>query len=256
METKPRAVASAWKRWLQTTTLPSPTDHAFADGGAWPIVGTESGLPETLLGKVVRLIHTVYYRQLGKAAAAQFLNGAVLGHGVRISHTARLINRAGRESVRIGSHCIIRGIIRNEGRGSVMIGDEVYLGDNTLLSAAQQITIGSQTLVAHGVQVFDNASHPFDNEERARHFQMMLGLAPKQAIAIPSSPVTIGNNCWICMNSIILQGAQIGDRSIISAGSVVRGEVPAGVVYTVENGSVVLTPIRKSPLLPTAVGVP
>jgi acetyltransferase-like isoleucine patch superfamily enzyme len=39
---------------------------------------------------------------------------------------------------------------------------------------------------------------------------------------------TIGNNVWISTGSIILFGVEIGDNAIISAGSVVTKDVPAG----------------------------
>ena len=38
----------------------------------------------------------------------------------------------------------------------------------------------------------------------------------------------IGNNVWISTGSIILFGVEIGDKAIISAGSVVQKDVPAG----------------------------
>ena len=44
-------------------------------------------------------------------------------------------------------------------------------------------------------------------------------------------PVTIAKNVWIGERSIILKGTEIGENSIIGAGSVVSGKVPANVVY-------------------------
>jgi hypothetical protein len=41
-----------------------------------------------------------------------------------------------------------------------------------------------------------------------------------------SRPITIGNNVWIGMNSVILPGVSIGDNAVIGAGSVVHGDVP------------------------------
>lgn len=43
--------------------------------------------------------------------------------------------------------------------------------------------------------------------------------------------VTIGNNCWIAANCVILPGVTIGDNSIIGAGSVVNKSVPANEVW-------------------------
>jgi len=38
--------------------------------------------------------------------------------------------------------------------------------------------------------------------------------------------ITIGNNCFIGENCLILPNTQIGDNCIVGAGSVVRGKVP------------------------------
>ena len=40
-------------------------------------------------------------------------------------------------------------------------------------------------------------------------------------------PVVIGENVFIGLNVIILKGAEIGDNSVIGAGSIVRGKIPA-----------------------------
>lgn len=46
-----------------------------------------------------------------------------------------------------------------------------------------------------------------------------------------SAPIDIGNDVYIGINTIILPGTTIGDRSIIGAGSVVSKPVPANSVY-------------------------
>jgi maltose O-acetyltransferase len=43
-------------------------------------------------------------------------------------------------------------------------------------------------------------------------------------------PVSIGRHCYIGAGTIVLPGAVIGDEAIIGAGSLVRGEIPAGSV--------------------------
>ncbi len=42
--------------------------------------------------------------------------------------------------------------------------------------------------------------------------------------------VSIGNNVFIGYNSLVMPGSEIGDNVIIGAGSIVRGQVPDGVV--------------------------
>jgi galactoside O-acetyltransferase/maltose O-acetyltransferase len=43
-------------------------------------------------------------------------------------------------------------------------------------------------------------------------------------------PVTIGNNVWIGMNSIVMRGVTIGNNSIIGAGSIVTKDIPSNVI--------------------------
>lgn len=43
--------------------------------------------------------------------------------------------------------------------------------------------------------------------------------------------VEIGANLWIGAGCVVLPGARIGDNAVIAAGSVVRGEVPAGELW-------------------------
>jgi len=42
--------------------------------------------------------------------------------------------------------------------------------------------------------------------------------------------VTIGKNVWIGAQCIILKGAQIGNNSVIAAGSIVNGPIPENVI--------------------------
>ena len=45
------------------------------------------------------------------------------------------------------------------------------------------------------------------------------------------TPVIIGNDVWIGAGAVILRGATIGDKAVIGAGSIVKGNVPEGCVF-------------------------
>ncbi len=197
-------------------------DHAFADGGVF-------GAPSGWLA-AIRLTRSWRDGQLLLRIWEQFMRGATLGPNVKLGLGARLVNLDARQRVVIHSGAVVRGVLRNEPHGRIEIGDGAYLGDGTLLSSAREIVIGAGTLLAHGVQVFDNDTHPLDPKERARHFRMILGLEPVGSVEVPAAPVRIGQQCWIGMNAMIMKGVTLGDETVVAAGSVVVSDVPARVL--------------------------
>lgn len=46
--------------------------------------------------------------------------------------------------------------------------------------------------------------------------------------AAPGKDVIIGRNCWIGMNSVILPGVELGEHTIVGAGSIVTKSFPQG----------------------------
>ena len=129
------------------------------------------------------------------------------------------------EQIRLGSRTICRGILLCDGGiGEIEIGDLVYIGDGAIISTRERIRIGARTLIAHGVQIFDNDSHPVDARERHEDYLALLAGRPRPH-AIGAAPVEIGEDCWLGVNSIVLKGVRIGARSVVAAGSVVTNDV-------------------------------
>ena len=68
------------------------------------------------------------------------------------------------------------------------------------------------------------------DELRAGPYVKILG--PRHPVPAQATKqrqkTTIGNNVWLSTGSIVLFGVEIGDNAIISAGSVVTKDVPAG----------------------------
>ena len=103
------------------------------------------------------------------------------------------------------------------GDAELIIGDRVSIGYQTTLSVATRLTIGSDTIMAPNVQIFDNPSHPLSPARRLRHEALRLD---------ECAPVTIGSNVWVGANSMIMRGVTIGDNSVIAAGAIVTRDVP------------------------------
>jgi acetyltransferase-like isoleucine patch superfamily enzyme len=197
-------------------------DHAFANG----LVFSDPG------GLLAAILATRGWRHARRLQNVwrQFLSQSHVEADVKLSLSARLVNLGNRDKVIIRSGAIVRGILKNERGGRIELGREVYIGDDVIISAAAEVVIGAHTMVAHGVQLFDNNTHPLDPAEREYHLRMIVGLEPQRPVSIGKAPIRIGHGCWIGMNSVVLKGVSIGNNTIVGAGSVVVRDLPDGVV--------------------------
>ena len=132
----------------------------------------------------------------------------------------------------IGDNCIIksdflsnlvglyqRTIIVARENGKIHIGNNVGISGATIYSK-EAIQIGDYTNIGGNVKILDHDFHPIESEARKRNDMSMVG---KKAIII-------GENVFIGCNSLILKGTEIGDNSVVGAGSVVSGKFPANVI--------------------------
>jgi acetyltransferase-like isoleucine patch superfamily enzyme len=96
----------------------------------------------------------------------------------------------------------------------IVIGDRCVIGAGTTITAHASIVIGDD--VWFGNQVFvSDASHGYQDPDTPIGVQ--LG---------PHQPVVVGAGTWVGHGTIILPGARIGRHVVVGAGSVVRGEIP------------------------------
>jgi acetyltransferase-like isoleucine patch superfamily enzyme len=175
-----------------------------------------------------------------------FERGAECGPRLRLGLGARLLTPDGERRVRIGRDCAIRGIIRCEGHGQAVIGDEVYIGDGVIVSVRTSVEIGGGTLIAHGAQIFDNDTHPLDAEARLQHFRAILKTGPKgrkpDDFEVAAAPIRIGPRCWLGFNSAVMKGVSLGEEAIVAAGAVVTSDLPARCVAAGNPARVVKSP--------------
>lgn len=97
-------------------------------------------------------------------------------------------------------------------------GASISVGKNCRLNGVyvhsqQSIQIGANCVIAAGVNIVDSNGHQVNSSNRT------IGRDKPQ-------PIVIGNNVWIGLNAIILKGSVIGDNSVVTAGSVVKGTFP------------------------------
>jgi maltose O-acetyltransferase len=94
---------------------------------------------------------------------------------------------------------------------NIFCGENVFFNVNCVVLDAAKITIGNTVFFAPGVQLY-TSNHPLEAESRK---------TVENAL-----PITIGDDCWIGGNTIILPGITIGNSCVIGAGSVVTKNIP------------------------------
>jgi len=120
-------------------------------------------------------------------------------------------------------------IVQSKG-GDILIGKFVSVGSNSTLVSWGGIRIEEGAMIAGGCSL-----------SAGRFDYMELDKSIADQGAYTTGPIVLGKNVWIATGVIILDGVQIGNDSIISAGSVVTGNIPRQTVASGNPAKVVFT---------------
>ena len=99
---------------------------------------------------------------------------------------------------------------------NIEIGENFYANHNLLILDCNKVIIGDNVFIAPNCS-FYTAGHPIDAKTRNKGLEY-------------AKPIKIGNNVWIGGNTVILPGVEIGDNTVIGAGSIVTKNIPRNCV--------------------------
>lgn len=105
------------------------------------------------------------------------------------------------------------------------IGKNSYFNFNFTCLDCAQVTIGDNVFVGPNVSLL-TPIHPLRYQERNPFIKNDGNLAVKEY----AKPIVIEDNCWLAGNVTVCGGVNIGEGSVIAAGSVVTKDIPAGVL--------------------------
>lgn len=117
------------------------------------------------------------------------------------------------------------------GNGCLTIGDNTWIGHETLIICSSTVIIGSNVDIAPRVFI-GTGTHEIDINT--------AGIAGQGV----SKDIEIADGCWLGAGSIILPGVKVGYKSVIAAGAVVTkdidpytmvGGVPARIIRTLQK---------------------
>ena len=93
--------------------------------------------------------------------------------------------------------------------GNLRIGDDVRFNYNCVIVCRDRIEIGEGTEFGPSVYIYD---HDHVYRERLQENSFIC------------EPISIGRNCWIGANCVLLRGTELGDNCVVGAGSVLKGK--------------------------------
>jgi acetyltransferase-like isoleucine patch superfamily enzyme len=130
-----------------------------------------------------------------------------VSHRAEVEPTRRLRIGKGTE---IGSFTKVKAT-----DGDLTIGADVSIGPNCFITASSGgLTIGDDAMIAANTCIIGN-NYRYDRLD-----------VPLREQEHESIGIRIGNNVWLGCGTIVMDGAEIGDGSIVSANSVVTGRIP------------------------------
>lgn len=125
------------------------------------------------------------------------------------------------KNVYVGDHSDIYAL----NGGKLQIGNGVHIGKRNMVICHDSIVISKGTIMAPDVKIYDHDHKMSGNKIETKKYV--------------TSPVFIGEDCWIGANVVILRGTKIGNNCVVGAGCILKGEYPDNSIIIQKRQTVV-----------------
>ena len=115
-----------------------------------------------------------------------------------------------------------RTCLKTFSTGKIEIGSGTGISNSAIVSASK-VSIGRNVMIGADCRIYDTDFHPIEAGYRSGD--------KRDDSKTKTSPIIIGDFAFIGAGSTILKGTHIGENSIIGAGSVVTGNIPANEIW-------------------------
>lgn len=186
-----------------------------------------------MLSRLNRLRHALWSKAYRLVITTKFGADALALHrDARLSAgcTIRPHSRV-KPSILVGASTLINGELLTFAHGGrISIGDYCFVGRNSFIWSAKRISIGDRVLISHGVNIFDNLTHPLCAADRHQQFRSLLTVGHPAQLDLDEKDVVIEDDALICAGAFVLRGVTIGRGAVVGAGAVVTRDVAAWTV--------------------------
>lgn len=107
--------------------------------------------------------------------------------------------------------------------GELTVKENTFFNKNISINCHNKIQIGANCLFGENVKIYDH-NHRFRNKEI---------VISQQGYSLGT--ITIGNNCWIGSNVVILKNVTIGDNVVVGANCVIAEDVSSNTIVKTGN---------------------
>ena len=174
------------------------------------------------LAALRRMRWQLQFEQLGAnvdiqpSAHFEYASRIQMGEDCSVARLALIrANTADNRRIRLGNRVSVReNTLISANQGHVSIGDDTWLGPNSIIYGNGGVDIGAHVLIASHC-VITTVSHKFDRTD-----------IPINCQGISTDPIVIEDDVWLGTGAVILQGVRIGRGCIIGAGAVVTKSLP------------------------------
>lgn len=123
---------------------------------------------------------------------------------------------------RIGRNVVVHDLhffnSYRKGFRAVQVGDNVFIGDETLFDLADDIILENEVTLAERVTVLTHTNVGYRDHPLQKYFPAF------------TRPVHFGQACFIGVNATIMPGVVVGAGAFVAAGAVVTHSIPPGMV--------------------------
>jgi len=151
----------------------------------------------------------------------------IIDPSARISPHADVEDSIRGSRIEIGPDVIIDSFVKIKpagGSGDLVVGRASFINSGTVIYTGNGVQIGANVLIAANCTLAAT-NHAYHDASR---------VIAKQGFLPSRGGIVIEDDVWIGANSVLLDGTIIRHGAVITAGSVVRGEIAA---YAVASGS-------------------
>jgi acetyltransferase-like isoleucine patch superfamily enzyme len=124
--------------------------------------------------------------------------------------------------IEISNGCYIgRNSILYCKNGNITLRDNVNIGLNCIIFSSNRLVIGKEALIAADCYIMSGGVYDYRNRE--------VKIIDQEG-NITKGPLIIGNNCWLGAKVVVLDGASIGNNSVIGSSALVTEPIPSNSV--------------------------